>query len=132
MDMSNSTSSSENNLTENEMVFRNLNEGAHKSLEQLKRMAKEDGQEYLVHDTDTPMHYYCECADENCHKRLVIKPSEYTRIHSNRKHFIVSKEHDIPSIEKIVGKKAGYYIVEKYKLPRNTPTSLNETDVDNR
>lgn len=129
--MADSASFPEQNLVENEMVFREFNENFQKGLDKLKKIAKEDSQEYMVQDSDMPMHYVCECADENCQKRIVIKPSEYENIHKNRKQFVVSIDHDVPSVEKIIRKEPGYFVVEKHAIIDSKPTTLHQTDVDN-
>ncbi len=130
--MTDSTATPEQQLVENEVVFREFNEGVQKGFNRLKKIAKEDSQEYLVHDTSNiPIHYLCECADENCQKRIVIKPSVYDRIHKNRKRFIVSIDHDVPSIEKIVHKEPNYFVVEKHKIVHTEHATLHKTDIDN-
>ena len=122
----------EEKLVENEMVFREVNESVQKNFDKLIEIAKEDNQESLVQYSDDPMHYYCECADENCHERIIIAPSEYSSIHENRKRFVISKNHEVPSIEKVVIKKPDYFVVEKNNiLSEKQPMSLNPTDVDN-
>ena len=129
--MSEPTPFPERKLIENEMVFRRFNEGVQDSLSTLKKIAKEDGQEHLVKDTNLTMHFYCECADEDCRERIIITSSYYDRIHKNRKRFIVKKNHEVVSVEKVVGRETDYNIVEKYNILTKEPASLNRTDLEN-
>lgn len=116
---------SERRLAENEVFFRQFNEGVQRQLEDLRRIAKEHGDESSLPDTDMPLHFYCECADAGCQQRLRLKPSTYAAIHKNRKRFIIVCGHQATDIERIVSQKPGYCIVEKFKLPPSKATRLH-------
>ena len=129
-----SESSSERRLAENEVVFRQLNEQVKKSIDETNQLAADHGQpEYVI--TQGPkapaLHFYCECSDENCTKRVKINYTEYNEIHKNRDHFVVALGHEVPEIEHVVRKESGYNVVKKYEAPPETVGALRPTDVDN-
>jgi hypothetical protein len=126
-----SSTLSERRMAENEMVFRSHNERVEKGFENLKVMAKEDGQEDLVQFGDIDLQFYCECSDENCRKRVNIKLSQYSKIHKNRSNFVIVPGHSVRRIERIVQKRPSYWVLEKFiDLPKKAD-GLNSTNVDN-
>lgn len=118
-----SESASDRRMAENEVVFRQYNE-------QFKKFI--DGANgHKTEDFDKPVGFYCECSDENCTKKVLLKPSRYTEIHKTRDHFVIVCGHETKTIEKIVGEEADFYIVEKFmSLPEEVP-GLNATAIDN-
>jgi len=126
-----SESLSERRMVENEVVFRQYNESIGQGFDEIRQLARETDQEHLIPKDDTPLYFYCECSDENCVKRLKIKPSRYTAIHKNRYHFVIVNGHEVANIERIVRKLPGYSIVEKNIEPPETVSSLQPTDIDN-
>lgn len=122
---------SERRMGENEVVFREHNERASKSFDELKKIAKEEGQEKYIVEDDTPLLFYCECADEDCRKRVKLKPSRYNEIHKQRDRFVVICGHEAERIERVIGKETGFCIIEKFIKPPESATNLNKTEVDN-
>jgi hypothetical protein len=118
-------------LVENEVVFRQHNERVRSNFDEIKRLAQEAGQEYLIPNDDSPLHFYCECSDENCKKRILMKPSVYHRIHKNRKQFVLVCGHETKLIEQVVRTEDKYCIVEKFNKPPETARKLAPTGVDN-
>lgn len=126
-----SQSLSERRMAENEMVFREYNERIKKGFDELKSIAKEEGQEKYMGGDDTPLLFFCECSDESCRKRVELKPSRYDKIHKHRNYFVVVRGHDVKSIERVIEENAEYCIVEKLiDLPDSAET-LNKTDLGN-
>lgn len=121
---------SERKLAENEMVFRNQNMKIIDGIQELKIVAKSEGQESFVEDPKQ-LHFLCECADENCHKRIILNPKKYEEIHKKRNRFIILPDHRVKAIEKVIKHESGYSIVEKYKNPPKRVTKLSKTDVNN-
>lgn len=118
-------------MAENEVYFRQLNENVEEGFKTLVQLASEIGQEELIRENDTPLHFYCECSDENCRERIKVKPSEYRKIHDDRNRFIVVAEHDVAKVEKVVRKNDRYWVVQKIlDLPESVP-SLNYTGLQN-
>ncbi len=118
-------------MVENEVVFRRHNEKVKVGFEKLRKIAEEDGQQHQIAVPDTALFYLCECSDENCRLRVQMKPSRYDAIHKQRDRFTVIPGHETKKIEKIIEKKAGYTIVEKYIAPPEAAATLHPTDVDN-
>lgn len=118
-------------LAENEVVFRSYNENMQKGLGDLAQVAKEDSQEHLMLDPDAPLHFYCECSDENCDQRILLTSREYASIHAKRNRFIVIPNHEVKSIEHIVQSFDSYSVIEKQiPLPAHA-TKLHRTSVNN-
>lgn len=117
-------------LAENEVIFRQYNERITKRLEKLVKQATQEGNSLGKH-ADLPLHFYCECADEKCSQRVVIKPSEYKQLHKNRSQFLILPGHRVASIERVVFKLPEYMVVEKYLTPSRKDSSLHPTDLSN-
>lgn len=122
---------SERRMAENEVFFRQRNEAMQKSLEEFRSMALEHGQHELIDGEDTPLYFYCECADEDCRKRIEIRPSVYDEIHKNRRKFIVVCGHETPSIEHIIERNDDFCVVKKKKAPPATASKTNPTPINN-
>jgi hypothetical protein len=118
-------------MAENEVVFREYNERIQKGFDELARLAREEGRSDLVFEDDLPLQFYCECSDENCRERLLLKPSEYAQIHDKRTRFIVVKGHQTDAIEQVIAETSGYAVVQKTVDVPNAATKLNATSVDN-
>ena len=117
-------------MAENEVVFRRYNERVRQNFDEVIKMAKESGQEYLVPEDDTKLHFYCECSDENCRQRIMMRPSVYNKIHTNRRQFTIVRGHETKIIERIVRTESNYCVVEKFIKPPETARQLNPTGVD--
>jgi len=121
--------SSERRQIENEAVFRNMNEQVQVGLDELKYQAEQEGETIQI--TDTPLHFYCECSDENCQERVVLKPSTYKNIHSDRKQFIIKPNHEVPDIEEVVDVIDDYLVVRKLLTPTEKTPNLQQTNTNN-
>lgn len=111
------TSSSKDRLVKNEAIFRQINEEVQNGLNELEKIAGEDGQSSMVakHD-DVPLHFYCECADITCHERIEMNLSEYKVLHYDRRQFIIKPGHEIDEIEDIVDEDKDVTVVKKRQL----------------
>jgi hypothetical protein len=118
-------------MVENEVVFRDHNERVQENFEEIIKLAKESGQEDLIRPDDTALYFYCECSDENCRRRILMKPSVYHAIHKNRRHFVLISGHETKVIERVVQNEADYCVVEKFIKPPESARSLSPTGVDN-
>lgn len=116
---------------ENEAIFREHNEAVGEELNELREFAETKGFDSLDKNDDLELHFYCECSDENCRKRIVLSIASYTGIHQNRSAFIVLPHHQVDAIEKVIEKHSKYYVVEKYLTAPEHPTSLHKTDIHN-
>jgi len=97
----------------------------------LVKAATEDGNTLGKH-ADLPLHFYRECSDEKCEQRIVIKPSDYKKLHKNSSQFIILPRHRVASIERIVREEPDYMVVEKYMTPpAPKDAKLRPTDLSN-
>jgi hypothetical protein len=122
---------SEHRQVENEVVFRKTNERIQNGFDALNTMAEEEGITHMPDMDDLELSFYCECSDENCLKRIVIKLSLYNDIHNNRKQFLISPDHESLAIESIALKSSNYTVVKKFLTPSETATRLEHTDIVN-
>lgn len=118
-------------MVENEVVFRGYNEQVQKGFDEIKELAHKTNQHSFIYNNDKALHFYCECSDENCRKRIQIKPSRYNKIHQDRNYFVLISGHEVNQIERIIKQEPRFNIVEKFGLPPETVSELQPTDVDN-
>lgn len=116
---------------ENEMIFRRINEKVGADLDIMDKIHRGDGDLDLLHDDIILLHFKCECSDENCDVRIPLKLSEYRKMHTNRKAFIVKKDHQVDKIEKVIKYEDGYNIVQKKNSTKEPGDILNKTTIDN-
>ena len=116
---------------ENEALFRGLNEQVQKSIEEVNAVADEEEDDTIRYDSSMDLHFFCECSDENCRKRIKMTINEYVAIHKDRKAFIVIPGHEFTPIEEVVDRKPDYNVVIKKKNVPKQPTGLNPTPLNN-
>lgn len=88
--------SREERLAQNEVRFREINESA-----QPQRESQGTGR------------FVCECADRSCMAWLEIPLEAYATVREHSRWFLVMPTHEIPDVESIVEREAGYFVVEK-------------------
>src|ERR1044072_3709931 len=91
--------SKEERMVENEVIFRQANQKVQDGLARLEKMAIEHGQSEMVEKYDVPLHFYCECANENCRERIIMTSDKYKELHQNKSQFIVLPGHEEPIVE---------------------------------
>ena len=97
----------------NESIFRQVNE-------QIESLNRDFGGE------ERAMTVICECANGDCTERLEIPVSEYEKVRSDPRRFIVVSGHEVPEFDSIVERGDAYDIVEKRE---GAPAALaKETD----
>ena len=121
---------SERRMAANEVIFRRYNEKVVDSLAELKEAVESEGHSSLVRDIDKPLHFYCECSDEKCSKRIIITPSQYKKLHQKKNQFIVLPGHVVPEYEHVVQSAENYLVVEKYLTPPSATDKLNPTGLN--
>lgn len=125
-------STSDTRLAENEVIFREYNENVQKRFDELTKLAHDDNQRDIITETDMPLHFYCECSDENCRERIQMKPNIYNDIHIHRDLFTIVCGHEVDRIEKVIATEPDYCIVEKKEVPPAKETDgLNNTPLHN-
>lgn len=118
-------------LAENEVAFRQSNEQVQVKLQELQADAVAEGYPASLLEKSTSLYFYCECSDENCRERIVMKPDAYAKIHKDRQQFIIVPGHEVVSIEKVVKTTPKYAVVKKLIHVPKKAKGLHKTDVDN-
>lgn len=90
---------SERRLARNEALFRETNE------------AIERGQ--WGDDPDRPVRFRCECSRLECSDAVGVTLGQYEQVRRFPRRFVVAHGHELPEIETVVSREAGYLIVEK-------------------
>jgi len=83
----------------NEAVFREVNE---RISETAQRFASDEAS------------FVCECADPDCSARVEASLSEYEQVREDATHFLLCDGHEAPSIERVLWRRRGYAVVEKF------------------
>ncbi|MGI8421076.1 MAG: hypothetical protein ACR2MU_02260 [Gaiellaceae bacterium] len=87
-------------IAKNERLFRELNERIREVSESL--LAEGEGVEFI-----------CECGNEGCLERITLTRAEFRTVRSERTHFFVIPGHELPELEQIVARHAGFTVVGK-------------------
>ena len=123
---------SKRRLAENEVYFRKVNEQVEAQLASIKDLATEEGKQHHIYDdASTLFHFYCECSDENCRKRIAISLNDYNTHHKQNDQFIIIPGHEVPIIEKVVHKRIDFWTVRKIIPVPEAPSRLNKTPINN-
>lgn len=122
---------SERRQIENEMIFRRANEKVGLDLDEIDALHIADGNPHLVRSDDLELDFKCECSDENCDARIMMKLSVYRKIHEDRSSFIIKLKHDVKPIEKVVLTENNYSVVKKNNSTPEPGDTLNVTSIDN-
>ena len=56
---------------------------------------------------------FCECGDASCAERLTVPMSEYERVRSDSKQFLLMVGHEDPTVERMIENHDSFVIVEK-------------------
>jgi hypothetical protein len=72
-----------------------------------------------IHDIDRRFGFrasafVCECADDKCVVRLSVPPDVYTAARESPTRFLVAPGHEDPSLESVVERHDGFFVVEKF------------------
>jgi hypothetical protein len=94
--------SPETRSAQNEAVFREINERI------------EAG--HWPDDLDEGVAFRCECGEFACNLLVEVTLDAYERVRADARHFLVSPGHELPAIEVVVERHAGYLVVEKEGL----------------
>jgi hypothetical protein len=70
--------------------------------------------------------FVCECADPDCQHRLGVPIAEYEEVREESTHFIVAEGHEVPGYERVLEKRSGYAVVEKFT--RRLAAMVRRTD----
>lgn len=121
------TSADQQRKTDNEAVFRMYNEAVMDGFDNLRMVADREGWSSDIRELDDPLHFYCECSNEDCKERIMVRPSVYGAIHKNRKRFTIRCGHETLSVESVVDETSAYCVVEKFRKPDEDARELERT-----
>jgi hypothetical protein len=97
----------------NEAIFRQVNE-------QIRGLNQNFGTE------EGTMTVICECGNADCTDRLEVSVSDYERIRSDPRLYVIGKGHEIEDVETVVEETDGYDVVQKREgAPAELARDLN-------
>jgi hypothetical protein len=99
-------------IARNESRFREINERLGGGLRQLP-------------DDGSAVEFVCECGDVTCSASVPVTLEEYERVRQDPLLFVVLPGHEIPDVERVVGRTDSYVVVRKD--PEAAPL-VEETD----
>jgi hypothetical protein len=82
--------------------------------------------ERIAEASDDATVFVCECADPDCHDRLHVPRERYEDVRNESTHFLVAEGHEEQAYERVVEKRDGYAIVEKFR--RRLAAIVRRTD----
>jgi hypothetical protein len=82
-----------------EAIFREVNEAIAKTAESFEADEAE---------------FVCECADPDCAHRVKASLDDYELVRADGTHFLLVPGHDEPTVERVVGRREEFHIVEKF------------------
>jgi hypothetical protein len=94
----------------NEAVFREVNE-------RIEQLAEQFGLK------EEQLDLVCECGKAECVERISMKHDEYESVRSESPLFAVFPGHVFPDVERVVEKRKGYDVVQKFE---GTPEQIAE------
>ena len=86
-------------MAKTEAVFREVNERIN---ETAQRFASAEAR------------FLCECGDADCTERVEATLDEYELVREDATHFLLRDGHEAPAIERVVRRRRGYAVVEKF------------------
>jgi hypothetical protein len=119
-------------LAENEAVFREFNKRVQLGIEEVNKIAKAEHDTSMHLGSHTLLHFYCECADEKCTKRIKMSPKMYRKIHEDNDTFALACGHEVPEIEYVIRTTPDYCVVRKYFEPPEHGAQINPTNLHNK
>ena len=93
----------EERIALNEVLFRDLNE----RVEQIVTT--------LAGEPPDRLEIFCECGSGHCVAKLTLSLADYEDIRAHPERFIAAPGHDTPEVERVIEKRAGYWILEKHE-----------------
>lgn len=69
----------------------------------------------------------CECADEDCAKRIELARAEYEDIRSDPAQFVVAPSHADPEIERVINRTDRFEMVRKVGVGVEVATRLENS-----
>lgn len=92
----------ERRMTENESLFRDVNE-----------RVDETATQFVGEDGSSKQEYFCECANADCTFRVELTHEQYASVRADPRQFVVLPLHFTPEVETLVTKNEGHWLVRK-------------------
>src|SRR5690348_14024255 len=89
-------------MTENESLFREVNE-----------RVDETATQFVGEDGSSTQEYFCECANADCTFRVELTHEQYASVRADPRQFVVLPLHFTPEVETLVTKNEGHWLVRK-------------------
>jgi hypothetical protein len=67
----------------------------------------------LLDASQEAVEFLCECPSRDCVATVRLTLDEYEAVRRSPTHFVVRDGHEVPEIERVVGRGAGHSVVEK-------------------
>jgi hypothetical protein len=96
----------EERLGVNEAVFREVNERIQELADAFKLQ-------------DEQLDLLCECSQAECVDRISMTRAEYEEVRSEANQFALRPGHEEPDVERVIVRRTGYYIVQKFGAPEH-------------
>jgi hypothetical protein len=90
----------ERRISENEALFRSVNEQVNDLTQKLATPAE-------------TMSIVCECGDQSCIEHIAIAPEKYSEVREDSALFAIRPGHEIHDAEVVVSKREGFWVVRK-------------------
>ena len=89
-------------MTENETLFREVNE-----------RVEDTATQFVGEEEDSTQECFCECANVDCTFRVTLTHAQYASVRADPKQFVVLPLHFTPEVETLVTKNEGHWLVRK-------------------
>jgi hypothetical protein len=89
-------------------LFRDVNERIYSLTEEFGSHPADDG---------LSLAFICECGNVSCTSQVLIETDDYSRIRSQRTHFLVLAGHEFPDSERVIESNSHYVVVERSEVP---------------
>ena len=89
-------------MTENETLFREVNE-----------RVDETATQFVGKDETSAQEYFCEFANADCTFRVTLTHEQYAAVRADPRQFVVLPLHFTPEVETLVTKHEGHWLVRK-------------------
>ena len=102
-------------LARNEVLFRAINERIRELVDRFEHVGNEN------------LAFICECADETCAERIMLKASQYDEVRAIPARFIVAPGHEAtPLVERVIFQNSDFAVVRKIGLAAEIARGLIE------
>ncbi len=91
-----------------------MNSRARKNEETFAQANEQIRESAEVNSFDHPVPFLCECSRVTCMESVRLSLTTYREAKAERQAFVLLPGHDDPNVERIIGRRDGYVLVEKF------------------